>query len=70
MFIYNGKFNWLQYASNETITVVFSDAFALNDPVSTYWQWTVDGAGNKKANVASVRAPHLRVRSPCPLTVF
>ena len=55
MFIYNGKFNWLEYASNETITVVFPTGFALNDPVSAYWQWTVDAQGNKKPSVASVR---------------
>ena len=59
MFIYNGKFNWLDYASDETITVVFPAGFALNDPVSAYWQWTVDAQGNKKPSVASVRVAHL-----------
>ncbi|KAI1791068.1 hypothetical protein LXA43DRAFT_451172 [Ganoderma leucocontextum] len=53
MFIYNGKFNWFNYASNETITIVFPAGFALNDPVSAYWQWTVDGKGNKKPSVAN-----------------
>lgn len=53
MFIYNGKFNWLNYASNETITVVFPAGFALNDPVSAYWQWSADALVNKKASVAS-----------------
>ncbi len=38
MFIYNGKLNWLNYASNETIIIVFPAGFALNDPVSAYWQ--------------------------------
>ncbi|KAI1791099.1 hypothetical protein LXA43DRAFT_1013480 [Ganoderma leucocontextum] len=52
MFIYNGKFNWFNYASNETITIVFPAGFALNDPVSAYWQWTVDAKDNKKASVA------------------
>ena len=54
MFIYNGKFNWLNYASNETITFVFPAGFALNDPVSAFWQWTVDAQGNKKPIVSSV----------------
>ncbi|KAG7096267.1 hypothetical protein E1B28_003715 [Marasmius oreades] len=49
MYIYNGKLNWYEYAVNETITVVFPAGFALNDPVCAFWQWTVDGAGNKKA---------------------
>ncbi|KAM5542425.1 hypothetical protein V8D89_003884 [Ganoderma adspersum] len=53
MFIYNGKFNWLNYASDETITVVFPACFALNDPVSAYWQWSVDAEGNKKPSVAT-----------------
>ncbi|KAM5542417.1 hypothetical protein V8D89_003876 [Ganoderma adspersum] len=53
MFIFNGKLNWFQYASNETITVVFPAGFALNDPVSAHWQWTADGNDNKKASVAN-----------------
>nr|VWP02013.1 Glucose transporter rco-3 [Ganoderma boninense] len=53
MFIYNGKFDWLKYASNETFTIIFPAGFALNDPVSAYWQWTVDAQGHKKADVSS-----------------
>ncbi|PIL37650.1 hypothetical protein GSI_01344 [Ganoderma sinense ZZ0214-1] len=53
MFIYNGKFNWLDYASDETITVVFPSGFTLNDPVSAYWQWSEDAQGHKKADVAN-----------------
>ncbi|PIL37640.1 hypothetical protein GSI_01334 [Ganoderma sinense ZZ0214-1] len=53
MFIYNGKFNWFQGAQNETITLVFPAGFALNDPVSAYWQWTNDAIVNKKASVSS-----------------
>lgn len=51
MFIYNGKFKWLQYADNENITVIVPASFALNDPICAYWQWTVDANGNEKANV-------------------
>ena len=65
MFIYNGKFNWLQpEATNETITIIFPAGFALNDPVSAYWQWSVDAEGHKKAVVANVRTvPPPRSRS-------
>ena len=54
MFIYNGKFNWLNYASNETITIVFPAGFSLNDPVSAFWQWSADAIVNEKASVSSV----------------
>ena len=58
MFIYNGKFNWAgktaASASNETITVVFPAGFALNDPVSAYWQWSTDAAVNKASASTSV----------------
>ncbi len=57
MFIYNGKFNWFNYASNETITIVFPAGFALNDPVSGYWQWSTEDSGNKKGSVGGVRFP-------------
>ena len=42
MFIYNGKFNWGDQAVNETITVVFPASFAVNDPVSVFFQWSKD----------------------------
>ena len=59
MFIYNGKFNWSSgetTASNEMITMVFPVGFALNDPVSAYWQWSTDTLADKKTSVSSVRA--------------
>ncbi|KAI3616770.1 hypothetical protein WG66_004144 [Moniliophthora roreri] len=61
MYIYNSKLNWFQYAVNEDITIVFPAGFALNDPVSAYWQWSVDASGVEKANSAhstlSLRLP-------------
>ena len=54
MLIYNGKLNWYDYAIDETITIVFPAGLALNDPVCAYWQWTKDGAGNKKTNSTQV----------------
>ena len=54
MFIFNGKFDWSNNALNETITFVFPAGFALNDPVSAYWQWSVDAEGNSKSNVTQV----------------
>lgn len=50
MYIYVGKLNWLYYAYNECITIVFPAGFALKDPVCAYWQWTVSGSGEEKAN--------------------
>lgn len=50
MYVYVGKLDWLEYAQNECITIVFPAGFALNDPVCAYWQWTVDGAGKEKSN--------------------
>ncbi|KAL3953846.1 hypothetical protein ACCO45_011802 [Purpureocillium lilacinum] len=50
MYIYVGKLNWPYYAENELITVVFPAGFSLLDPVSAYWQWTVDASGNEKQN--------------------
>ncbi|PIL37633.1 hypothetical protein GSI_01327 [Ganoderma sinense ZZ0214-1] len=58
MFIYNGKFNWLHQASNDTITIVFPAGFALNDPVSAYWQWTDDAIVDKKASVSNSGVIH------------
>ncbi|KAI0667597.1 hypothetical protein C8Q78DRAFT_312143 [Trametes maxima] len=54
MYVFNGKFNWLDYAENENITVVVPVGFALNDPICAYWQWTDDGEGNKKVNKSQV----------------
>ncbi|KAL7276572.1 hypothetical protein RUND412_000414 [Rhizina undulata] len=50
MYIYYGKFDWFGYAKNELITIVFPGAFALNDPVCVYWQWTVDYEKKEKTN--------------------
>ncbi|EFX05793.1 tyrosinase [Grosmannia clavigera kw1407] len=54
MFLYVGKLNWNQdthqKAEDECITLVFPVGFALNDPVSAYWQWTVDAFGVEKRN--------------------
>lgn len=50
MYVYVGKLNWLEYAQNECITIVFPAGFALDDPVCAYWQWTVNSAGKEKAN--------------------
>ncbi|KAI0647978.1 hypothetical protein C8Q79DRAFT_542574 [Trametes meyenii] len=50
MYIFNGKFNWSEYAKNENITIVVPASFSLNDPICAYWQWTDDGEGHKKAN--------------------
>ncbi|KAM5542419.1 hypothetical protein V8D89_003878 [Ganoderma adspersum] len=58
MFIFNSKLNWFQYASNKTITVVSPAGFALNDPVSAYWQWTVNTLVNKKASSANSGVIH------------
>ncbi|RYP59506.1 hypothetical protein DL769_008496 [Monosporascus sp. CRB-8-3] len=52
MYVYVGKLNWYEYAKDECITIVFPAGFAINDPVCAYWQWTVDGSGNKKTNTA------------------
>ncbi|QRV97881.1 kinase domain protein [Ceratobasidium sp. AG-Ba] len=50
MYVYVGKLNWLTYARNECVTIVFPAGFALNDPVCVYWQWTIGSKGNRKRN--------------------
>lgn len=51
MYIYYGKFNWLDKAINECFVIVFPAGLALNDPVSAYWQWTKsDTPGQNKIN--------------------
>ncbi|KAI0073031.1 hypothetical protein K474DRAFT_1604048 [Panus rudis PR-1116 ss-1] len=52
MFIYSGKLDWSSNAVNETITVVIPGGFAINDPVTAHWQWTVDANGNEKVNTS------------------
>ena len=52
MFIYNGKFNWGDQAVNETITVVFPASFAVNDPVSVFFQWSKDPVTGDHSGVA------------------
>ena len=48
MYIFNGKLNWFASASNECFTLVFPAGFALNDPVSAFWQWSVDPCCGKE----------------------
>lgn len=36
MYVFNGKLNWFEAASNECFTLVFPAGFALNDPVSAH----------------------------------
>ncbi|KAL7269583.1 hypothetical protein RUND412_007746 [Rhizina undulata] len=50
MYIYYRKFNWSQYIQDELITIVLPGAFALNDPICAYWQWTTDDKGREKTN--------------------
>ena len=38
--------------------LVFPAGFALNDPVSAYWQWTTDAHIHRKASVCSVGVAH------------
>ncbi|KLO88625.1 hypothetical protein CEK26_010332 [Fusarium fujikuroi] len=43
MFIYQGKFNWPEYADNETFTIIFPNGVVrANDPVYLFTQWTKD----------------------------
>ncbi|UNI17474.1 hypothetical protein JDV02_003814 [Purpureocillium takamizusanense] len=50
MYVYVGKLDWQKYAQNECITLVFHSGVALLDPVSLYWQWTIDGQDVVKKN--------------------
>ncbi|EIW52721.1 uncharacterized protein TRAVEDRAFT_135035 [Trametes versicolor FP-101664 SS1] len=54
MYVYNGKLDWLDYAKDECITIVFPAGFALKDPVCAYWQWTTDAEGNEKRNTCQL----------------
>ncbi|KAF5703547.1 hypothetical protein FMUND_12949 [Fusarium mundagurra] len=43
MFIYQGKFDWPEYADNETFTIIFPHGVVrANDPVYLFTQWTKD----------------------------
>lgn len=53
MYIYNGKMNWFNYAVNENFTIVMPSGFAVNAPICTFWQWTVDAKGKEKANTVT-----------------
>ncbi|KAI1791076.1 hypothetical protein LXA43DRAFT_451549 [Ganoderma leucocontextum] len=53
MYVFNGKINWFESASSECFTLVFPAGFALNDPVSAHWQWSVDPCcGKEKVNTS------------------
>ena len=52
MFIYNGKFNWGDRVMNETITLVFPASFAVNDPVSVFFQWSKDPVAGGAESIA------------------
>ncbi len=55
MYVFNGELNWFAAASNECFTLVFPAGFALNDPVSAHWQWSVDPCcGKDKVNTSRV----------------
>jgi hypothetical protein len=48
--IYQGKLNHLSYAINENIIIVLPRGLRQGEDACAFWQWTVDGAGNKQAN--------------------
>ncbi|KAF5003064.1 hypothetical protein FDECE_10375 [Fusarium decemcellulare] len=51
MFVYQGKLNWLDYADNETFTIIFPKGVVrVDDPVYLFSQWTQDSEGAKKGN--------------------
>src|ERR1700742_617252 len=48
--VFNGKFNWLQYAKEDPITIVFPLAFSESAPVFALLQWTKSSGGVLKKN--------------------
>ena len=42
---FTGKFNWLPYAKDCMITVVFPSGLRENAPALAYWQWDTDAKG-------------------------
>ena len=68
MYVFNGKLNWFASASNECFTLVFTAGFSLNDPVSAYWQWSVDPCcGKEKVNCSLVIV--LQLAFSCPIFI-
>ncbi|RKL46664.1 hypothetical protein BFJ70_g3149 [Fusarium oxysporum] len=50
MFIYQGKFDWPEYADNETFTIIFPNGVVrANDPVYLFTQWTKDSHRVRKS---------------------
>ena len=54
MFIFTGKFDWLQYSSNDTMTIVAPGVLDTDQPIWGFWQWTVDAKGVSKPNVVQI----------------
>ena len=50
MYIFYGKLNWSYYVKAEPLVLLFPGDLGYYDPVCAYWQWTVNGNGNKKVN--------------------
>ena len=42
---FTGIFNWLHYAKNCMITLIFPSGLRANEPALAYWQWDVDANG-------------------------
>ncbi|KAI6658469.1 hypothetical protein LOD99_15269 [Oopsacas minuta] len=42
---FTGKFNWLHFAKDCMITIVFPAGLRENQHVLAYWQWDVDAKG-------------------------
>ncbi|KIP04124.1 hypothetical protein PHLGIDRAFT_494329 [Phlebiopsis gigantea 11061_1 CR5-6] len=55
MFIFTGKFDWLSYSSNDTITIVAPGVIDTNQPIWGFWQWTADASGRSKPNAVATR---------------
>ena len=42
---FTGKFNWMRYANDCMITLIFPSGLKANEPVLAYWQWDIDAKG-------------------------
>lgn len=47
--IWTGKFNYIQYASNEPVIFIAPDGFGDGKPILSLWQWTQNANGEPKA---------------------
>ncbi|KAI8665523.1 hypothetical protein LRP88_03975 [Fusarium phalaenopsidis] len=47
--IWTGKFNYIQYASNEPAIFIAPDGFGDGKPILSLWQWTKNANGEPKA---------------------